>query len=207
MLLAQVLQPSYLAICCHLISIYPNPLASLATKLAVSFPNVIGNTSSVQRTSLASVLPNASSPASDRLLDVTPWPQTPFQVSIPIVAPPEADYTLNILSAYPVLPSLHAKAAISSACHDMILWVDTYPPLFESYISRSHSVIQEFDNTGIVTLDLVPGIGRQRLSRRLALRGFEVFRALVQRYGEAELRLELSEGKRVRGMGRVNVRS
>lgn len=89
----------------------------------------------------------------------------------------------------------------------MINWIDTSPPLFESYISRSHTIIHKFDDSGIVTLDLVPGLDRERLSRRLALRGLELFKALVGRYGEAELEFELSEGGIVGGWGRVDVRS
>ena len=68
-------------------------------------------------------------------------------------------------------------------------------------------MIEEFNDSGIVALDLVPITGRRKLTRRLALRGFEVFRALVARYGEAELRFDLLEDGRIRGRARVNVRS
>lgn len=89
----------------------------------------------------------------------------------------------------------------------MINWIDTLPPLFESYIYQSHRIIHDFDDSGIVKLSLAPSLNSRGLSRRLALRGVEAFRALVGRYGEAELMFELSEGGIVRGGGQVNVRS
>lgn len=89
----------------------------------------------------------------------------------------------------------------------MINWIDNFPPVLEAHVLGSHTVIEDFNDSGIVTLDLVPQLGRRKLSRRLALRGFEVFRALVARYGEAELRFDLLEDGRIRGRARVNVRS
>lgn len=163
------------------------------------------NISSIRNTLLNSY--TSSAPDRHRFSDFTSWPTTPFQVLIPTINPPHPETKIKILSAYPVVPSQLARKAIMTACYDMINWIDTFPPLFESYICTSHTIIHEFDDSGIVTLDLVPGLDSNKLSRRLALRGFEVFRALVGRYGEAELRFELSQGGLVRGRGRVNVRS
>lgn len=78
-------------------------------------------------------------------------------------------------------------------------------PFFESYVLRPHTIIQDFDKTGVLKLDLFPSRREAGLSRRLALRGLETFRALVRRYGEAELRFELWEGTSARGIGRVTV--
>ena len=89
----------------------------------------------------------------------------------------------------------------------MINWIDNFPPALEAYVLGSHTVIEDFNDSGIVTLDLVPSPGRRKLSRRLALRGFEVFRSLVASYGEAELRFDLLEDGRIRGSARVHVRS
>ena len=89
----------------------------------------------------------------------------------------------------------------------MINWIDNFPPALEAHVLGSHTVIEDFNDSGIVTLDLVPLQGRRKLSRRLALRGFEVFRALVAMYGEAELRFDLLEDGRIRGRARANVRS
>ena len=150
---------------------------------------------------------SSSTIAADKSLPTASWPATPFRILIPIATPPQARYSLNIKSAYPVERSELAKPAILSACQEMIEWIDTLVPFFESYIYRSHTVIQDFDETGTVTLDLFPSHREPGLSRRLALRGFETLRALIRRYGEAELRFELWEGISARGVGRVTVES
>ena len=133
------------------------------------------------------------------------WPATPFRVSIPIATPPHAQYSLYVTSASPVDRSELAKSAILSACQEMIEWIDTFVPFFESYVLRPHTIIQDIDQTGILVLDLFPYSSDQGLSRRLALRGFETFRALIKSYGEADLRFELWEGTLARGVGRVTV--
>ena len=146
-----------------------------------------------------SIFPAEKSPA------LASWPATPFRVLIPIATPPRAEYSLYITSVYPVTQSELAKSAILTACHEMIEWIDTLVPFFESYVLRSHTIIHDFDETGVLMLDLIPWLRERGLTRRLALRGFETFRALVKRYGEAELSFELWEGTSARGVGRVTV--
>ena len=116
------------------------------------------------------------------------------------------EYSLHVLAAYPVLPSQAAKFTLLSACQDMIQWIDRFLPLFESYVRRLHIITKEFEDSGIVTLYLRP-LPRSLLSRRLALRGFETFKALVERYGEAEIIFELWEADEVKGLGRSHIRS
>ena len=148
---------------------------------------------------------SSSTIAADKSIPPASWPAAPFRILIPIATPPQSQYSLYIKSAYPVRRSELAKPAILSACHEMIEWIDTLVPFFESYIYRSHTIIQDFDETGKITLDLIPTHREPGLSRRLALRGFEAFRALIRRYGEAELRFELWEGISARGVGRVTI--
>ena len=210
MLHTNALRSIYLAVFCRSISTSPISADHSVSTLVARAPPFIERAITPSSAGNANPNTNASSSLSSNrnlYLDLLAWPPTPFHVSIPAITSPDTDYKLRVVSAYPVLPSQLAKVAILSTCYDMINWIDNFPPVLEAHVLGSHTVIEDFDDSGIVTLDLVPVAGPRKLSRRLALRGVEAFRALVARFGEADLRFDLLENNRIRGRARVNVRS